>query len=197
MKQAHRITGIIVAIFIIAHLFNHLMAWFGIATHQTILEALRSIYRIFIIEIILIASFLFQAMSGILLFFKLRKKASKSSYEKLQMWSGLIIGLFILQHIPATLGQRWLQDMDTNFYFAASVVKGTPLAFYFAPYYFLGITSVGIHIANVHRHKITSRIGTKAANIHFYTIITLFSLAAIMILIVFMGGYYDFDIPES
>jgi succinate dehydrogenase/fumarate reductase cytochrome b subunit len=54
MKQLHRITGIIVAVFIILHLFNHSMAWFGVETHQKILDTFRSFYRIPIIEIILV-----------------------------------------------------------------------------------------------------------------------------------------------
>ncbi len=197
MKQLHRITGIIVSVFIILHLFNHSMAWFGVDMHQKVLETLRQFYRIPPIEVILVSCFIFQAVSGIKLFFQLRKKKEKSKYEKLQMYSGLLIGLFLLQHIPATIGQRLLNGFDTNFYFASRVVIQEPLLYYFVPYYFAGIVAVGLHIANVHRHKIGPKVGSKAAQIHFYAILSLFIIVAFIILYSFMGGRFEIVIPNE
>ncbi|MFK7934883.1 MAG: hypothetical protein AB8G22_15345 [Saprospiraceae bacterium] len=195
MKNLHRISGILVSIFIIAHLSNHAMAWFGIAIHQSILASLRKVYRIPIIEIILVAAFLLQAVSGVRLFFQLRKKGDKSSVEKIKMYSGLIIGLFIIQHIPATIGQRILLDIDTNFYFAANVVLQEPLLYYFIPYYFLGIMAFGTHLAVIHREKVAPMVGLAQAKIHYYLILGLFLILTILILYVFTGNLYEIEIP--
>ena len=150
MKNLHKISGIIVSLFIVAHLFSHCMAWFGIAKHQETLELFRKLYYIPIIEIFLISIFAFQSISGVLLFLTLRKKKNKTSIEKLKMYSGLVLGLFIMQHISATLGQRYFLRLDTNFYFAANVVVNKPLLFYFVPYYFIGIMSFATHLASIH-----------------------------------------------
>lgn len=197
MKRIHRITGIVVSVFIILHLFNHSMAWFGIATHQKILETFRQFYRIPIIEVILICCFAFQVGSGVKLFFELWKKKDKSTYEKIQMYSGILLGYFLLQHIPATIGQRLLYEYDTNFYFASRVVIQKPWLYYFVPYYFVGIVAVGLHIANVHREKIIVKIGSKLAQIHFYLILFSFIFLAFIILYSFMGGRFEIVIPKE
>lgn len=197
MKQIHRFTGILVSFFIVAHLFNHLMAWHGIATHQALLDNFRIFYRNPFVEVILIGSFLFQSYSGIMLFINLRKKESKTVADKIQMYSGLVLGLFIIQHISATIGQRLYFELDTNFYFAARVVLLSPVKYYFIPYYFLGIMSFATHIANTHRTKMTPIVGFNKANIHFYMIVTFFAVAACMILYIFMGGHYPINIPAK
>jgi hypothetical protein len=196
-KNLHRITGIIVSVFVIAHLFNHSMAWFGIATHQRILESSRIIYRHPVVEICLILCFLFQAFSGVNLIFRLRKKDKKSTFEKTQIYSGVILGLFIVQHIGATIGQRFYFKFDTNFYFASRVVLQNPIKWYFVPYYALGIMSIATHVANVHQYKMIPRIGELQARIHFWIIISIFALVTTLILYVFTGGQYEIIIPKE
>jgi succinate dehydrogenase/fumarate reductase cytochrome b subunit len=196
-QNLHRITGIIVSVFVIAHLFNHLMAWFGIATHQQILENLRLIYRQPFVEIILVGCFVFQIFSGVKLVLRLRKKESLSTYEKIQKWTGIIFGLFITQHIIATISQRIIFQFDTNFYFASRVVLEYPFKFYFTPYYLLGIMAFALHVANVHKHKIKPIVGIRQAKIHFMLILGVFFIVALIILYVFMGVRYDIVIPPQ
>jgi hypothetical protein len=173
------------------------MAWYGIEKHQQVLDFLRTIYQNRIIEPILISCFGFQAISGILLFFRLRKQPKKSTSDKVQMYSGLILGLFIIQHISATIGQRIQFEFDTNFYFAANVVLKWPLKLYFIPYYFLGVFTLGLHIANTHKIKTSNYIGEKKAKIHFYIITLIFTLIAITILYLLMGGHFPIAIPKQ
>lgn len=196
MKRLHRITGIIVSVFIVLHLFNHAMAWFGADAHQQVLETLRKGYRIPAVEILLVGCFVFQAVSGVRLFWVLRNKPEKTRYERLQMYSGLLLGYFLLQHIPATIGQRFLYDFDTNFYFAARVVTQSPWLYYFVPYYAIGVVAVGLHIANVHSQKMRERIGEKAANVHFYAVLGAFVLLTAAILYALMGGRFAIVIPD-
>jgi hypothetical protein len=196
-KNLHRITGMIVSVFVIAHLFNHSMAWFGIAIHQRILDTFRAVYRQPVAEVCFISCFLFQAFSGVNLVFRLRKKEGKTIFEKVQIYSGVILGLFIIQHITATIGQRWYFKFDTNFYFASRVVLQNPIKWYFIPYYILGIMSFATHMACVHQSKMISRIGERQAKIHFWGIISFFALVTTMILYVFMGGRYEIIIPKE
>jgi hypothetical protein len=182
---------------VIAHLFNHSMAWFGITTHQQILDTFRIIYRQPFVEIGLISCFLFQAFSGVNLIFRLRKKEERTVFEKVQIYSGVILGLFIIQHITATIGQRLYFKFDTNFYFASRVVLQNPIKWYFIPYYALGIMSFATHIANVHQYKMISKIGERQAKAHFWAIISLFAIVTTLILYVFMGGRFEIVIPKD
>lgn len=197
MKNLHRISGIITSVFIAVHLTNHLIAWFGIESHQRFLEIARTVYQHPIVEPFLLFCFAFQAISGILLFFKLKKYPYKSITDKIQIYSGLILGIFLIQHISVSIGQRIINEIDTNFYFAANVVLKWPLKIYFIPYYFLGVFSLGLHIANTHRTKIYHYIGPSKAKIHFYIIITAFTTIAIIILYLLMGGHYPIEVPNQ
>ena len=196
-KNLHRITGILISIFIVAHLFNHLMAWFGIQTHREIMEAFRTIYRQPLIEVVLVGAFLFQAYSGISLLFALKKKTNLTGIEKLQFYSGIAFGFFIVQHITAVIGQRLYYQYDTNFYFAARVVLQYPLNIYFLPYYFIGIVAVGVHVGAAHRKKISQFVRPATASIHFIIIVTVFVLVACIILYTFMGGRFPIIIPPQ
>ncbi len=196
MKNLHRITGILVSLFIVAHLGNHLIAISGIETHISVMNSLRVIYRNPIIEPILILAFAFQSISGIRLFYRLLKKKEKSTQDKIKMYSGVILAVFIINHIAATIGQRLYFELDTNFYFAARVVLQDPFYYFFIPYYFLGIMAFGVHLAVVHRDKVSNYISPHQARIHYYGIIGLFLLISIMILLIFTGSFYDIRIPK-
>jgi len=107
------------------------------------------------------------------------------------------MGLFIFQHVTASIGQRIQFGFDTNFYFAANVVLQWPIKIFFIPYYFLGIFTLGLHIANTHRIKISNYIGEKKAKVHFFIIVITFTIIAITILYLLMGGHYSITIPEQ
>ena len=196
-KNVHRLTGLLVSVFIVAHLFNHSMAWFGIQTHQHIMERFRTVYRQPVVEIILIGAFLFQAYSGLSLLFALRKKPALTLTEQLQFYSGGVLGYFIIQHIAAVIGQRLYYQFDTNFYFAARVVLEYPINLYFVPYYFAGIIAFGIHVGAAHRKKTGQFVRPAVANVHFILIISFSTLVAGIILYTFMGGRFPIVIPQQ
>ena len=196
-KNLHRTTGILISVFIVAHLFNHSMAWFGIQTHREIMRAFRKVYRQPVIEVFLIGAFLFQAYSGLSLLFALKKKANLSLSENFQFYSGIVLGFFIIQHIGAVIGQRLYYQFDTDFYFAARVVIEFPINLYFVPYYFTGIVAFGIHVGAAHRQKISQSVKPRVATIHFVLIVSVSVLLACIILYTFMGGRFPISIPEQ
>jgi succinate dehydrogenase/fumarate reductase cytochrome b subunit len=196
-KTLHRITGIIIAVFVSAHLFNHAMAWFGIETHREVMEALRKIYRQPIIEILLVIGFGFQVYSGIKQVKNLKKKSFLAFNDRIQIYSGVVFAFFIVQHIPAVLFQREYFKLDTDFYFAARVVLETPFKFYFVPYYFLGMMAFGVHIAATHRKKMTESGKQKQADFQALLIVLLFLLVTGIIFYVFMGSRFPIAIPHE
>ena len=67
--------------------------------------------------------------------------------ERIQVLSGLVLGSFLSIHVSAVLAGRWLQGLDTNFHFAAAGLHIAPFGWFFAPYYFVGVSALGIHLA--------------------------------------------------
>ncbi len=196
-KTLHQVTGIIIALFASAHLLNHAMAWFGIETHREIMEALRKVYRQPVVEVLLVLCFGFQVYSGIKQAKQLKHKNDLSLNDRLQIHSGLVFAFFIVQHIPAVLFQRAYFGFDTNFYFAARVVLEAPFKFYFVPYYFLGIMAFGIHIAAVHRKKM-SKVGARKQADFQASLIVFFTLTIIgIIFYVFMGERFPISLPHQ
>ena len=131
IKNIHRITGIIIAVFVTAHLFNHSMAWFGIDTHREIMENFRKIYRNPVAEFVLLGCFGFQVFSGITL---IRNNSFKNAsfFERLKLLSGGYLAFFIVAHTIATVGGRQFYHLDTNFYYAAYVVIAFPHKLFYA-----------------------------------------------------------------
>lgn len=194
-KIIHRITGICIAVFALAHLFNHAMAWFGIETHREIMEALRQFYRQPIMEAALVICFGFQVYSGVIQVKRLKKENVLTLNDRIQIYSGVVFAFFIVQHIPAVLFQRAYFKFDTNFYFAAQVVLEAPFKYYFVPYYFLGIMAFGVHVAATHHKKIAEAGQRKQADFQVLLIFLLFLTLTGIIFYVFMGERFPIAIP--
>ena len=105
MKRIHYTSGIIIALFIVLHLFNHLYSLFGIEAHLQMMDQLRLVYRNILIETILLLAILVQIISGITLFRK-KRKTVVGFFEKLQIWSGLYLAFFLIIHLSAILVGR-------------------------------------------------------------------------------------------
>lgn len=157
LKRSHQLSGIIISIFVVLHLFNHVSSIYGAKKHIEIMTMLRVVYRNVVAEIILISAVLFQIISGIKLF-RASRKIARSGFEKLQRWSGLYLAIFFILHLTAVLGGRFLLKLDTNFYFGVAGLNTFPFNLYFIPYYGLAILSFFGHIASVHHKKITQNI---------------------------------------
>lgn len=146
LRLAHRISGIILGIFLLAHMANNLAALAGVAAHRQILEALRTVYRFPPAEALLLACVLVQALSGIRLALRgWRKQASL--VERAQYLSGAYLAFFLGMHVGAVMVARGVLGIDTDFSFATAGIHVYPYAFFFIPYYFLAVASLGIHLA--------------------------------------------------
>jgi succinate dehydrogenase/fumarate reductase cytochrome b subunit len=191
MKKAHFISGIVLSIFVTAHLLNHLTAVQSIATHIEFMNILRSVYQHPLIEPLLLFAVLVQIISGIKL---VRNRGWKQSewYNKLHVYSGIYLGFFLLVHTSATLVGRFVLLVDTNFYYGAMVVNLKPYLFFYIPYYFLGAFSFFVHIACIIRIKSIRKIGVKKASRRANWVMGFGALVGIIILWAFT---YNVQIP--
>lgn len=144
---------------------------------------LRHFYRNLILESVLLIAVCVQIISGLRLF-KMHMNTVVSTFDKLHLWSGLYLAIFLVIHVSAILAGRFLLRLDTNFYFGAAGINTFPINVFFIPYYALAILSFFAHIAAVHSKKMKMNIlglspATQAKSI--------LAIGVLFILIIFYG----------
>lgn len=72
-KELHYLSGLLIALFVGLHLFNHFTSIYGAQVHIQWMNRLRVVYRNPIIEVVLLSAVVVQIVSGIHLF---RKKGA-------------------------------------------------------------------------------------------------------------------------
>jgi succinate dehydrogenase/fumarate reductase cytochrome b subunit len=156
-RRIHYISGLIITIFIGLHLFNHCYSIGGAGKHIGLMTTLRQFYRNIFVETILLLAVAVQIFSGIRLF-KTKRKTSKYFFEKLHIWTGFYLAIFLVIHLSAVFAGRLLLHLDTNFYFGVAGLNSFPANLFFIPYYALAIISFFGHIAAIHSKKMQHNI---------------------------------------
>lgn len=154
IKKIHYISGITLSVFIAVHLFNHFFAIAGPESHIKVMEVLRKVYRHPLIETFLFLAVVFQVITGIRLAYKRR---ASSTAEKIQVGSGLYLAFFLIAHVGAVVSGRYVENLDTNFYYGAVGMNFNPAYFIFVPYYFLAVVAISFHVAAIHYLKTGGR----------------------------------------
>ncbi|SHJ47912.1 hypothetical protein [Pseudozobellia thermophila] len=157
MKRIHYLSGLVLALFIALHLFNHLASVYGAETHIALMDQLRRAYRNPFVETALLAAVAVQIISGISLV-RCRKGALQGFYDRLQVRTGLYLAFFLLIHVAAVLIGRYVMELDTNFYFGVAGLNTFPINLFFIPYYALAILSFFGHMAAIHFQKMKGKI---------------------------------------
>jgi len=147
LRRLHRINAQTLALFLALHLFNHAMLLFGRETHDAVMTLFRPLYRNVIVEPVLIMLFIVQAVLGLTLAW--RRRQPQNGWALAQIASGIVLVVFLVQHIPAVLLAR--PSTDTSTQFAAAVVETMPGALYFIPYYILAVLALATHLAAARR----------------------------------------------
>jgi len=146
---AHGISAsLILALFILPHIGNHLAgAWNG-ASHLQIMQTVRLLYRDEIVQPLLLGLIAFQIASGIFLV-RWRLKAPADIFGTLQTLTGLYVGIYILGHAIAVFAARsrgidtdwnWLTGHDRGILFDLS---GSALV----AHYWVGPIAIVTHVA--------------------------------------------------
>lgn len=124
LRAVHGVSALLLlAVFLLPHLFNHLGGLWGVEAHRAIMKLLRLWYRQGLLEPLIVACFFFQILSGLVL---LRQKsaASVDFIDTLQTASGLYLAVFIAGHINSvfTLGRYF--GSETDFAWAVGAPTG-------------------------------------------------------------------------
>jgi hypothetical protein len=144
LRQLHRWSALVLAIFLVLHIGNHVAGLAGQDWHITYMALAREFYRHRFIEPVLLALILWQAVSGLTLLWRARKR-SRDVLGWMQQLSGFYLSIFLLIHVGAVLSGRLVLGLDTDFRFAAAGFHVSPFIWFFAPYYFLAILSLFVY----------------------------------------------------
>ena len=180
-KIIHYYSGIMISVFVAIHLINHLMLYRGEQAHIRFMETARYFYRNPFIETLLLAAVAVQAISGILLASK-KWNDRNTIFDKLHIYSGLYLAIFLTGHVLAVLAGRYIMKLDTNLYYGATGLNNNPVYFFYFPYYALLIISFFTHIACVHKIRIGRYVSETQATWHAIGIIIIGVLTALFIL---------------
>jgi hypothetical protein len=148
LHKIHRFSAIIIVIYDFMHIVNHLFGLISIEAHIAFMEKMRLIYRFPVIEALLITAVALQIFSGFN--FVVRGWKQRQGFISwVQAISGAYLIFFLLNHIAAVLVGRNIFHLDTNFFFAAAGFSVPPFQFFFAPYYFLAVLALFVHLGCV------------------------------------------------
>jgi hypothetical protein len=151
----HRLGAVLLAPFLLLHLGNHLQALGGVERHIALMEALRPFYREPLLEGLLFAVLLLQAVSGLR---QWRLAWRAEGRRRLQAMTGAVLLAFLVIHVGAVLVARHGLGLDTNFHFAAAGMHVAPFGVFFVPYYAIAVVALFTHLGCA----LAARLGTSA-----------------------------------
>jgi len=198
LRRAHRLNAIALAGFITIHMATHVSGLWGIEAYNTVQTALRTIYQFPPFEAALLVSITAQLVIGmILLVGRLRQGRPQGFWSWLQILSGGAFFIFMAQHLYSFAMARLYFDLDTNFYWPASVMSGPWFIYYFWPYYMLGVFAVFAHGAAGVRFALLDRGADRAARTVPAALIGVGAALAVIIPPIIAGAFYNIDLPQE
>lgn len=145
LRRLHLLSALLICLFLTVHIGNHIAGLAGQDVHIAYMAAARSIYRQPFIETILLVLIAWQVVSGVTMALRGWRERS-GAVAWLQAGSGLYLAFFLANHVGAVVLGRSYLGLDTDFRFAAAGFHVAPFAWFFAPYYFLGVFALFAHI---------------------------------------------------
>lgn len=145
ITRLHRVLAIGLLAFILPHLAGHLAGLWGQETFDRVQAILRPFYRNALVEPVLLLAVALQLVLGIVLLRRQWRRGLRSNLLRWQVISGLVLALFLIQHLPAMAMARYWAGLDTTFWWPASVASTWPFTLYFWPYYLSGVLAFFIH----------------------------------------------------
>jgi len=134
LVRAQAGSGLVFAIFVVAHLINTLLAPLGAATYNSVQGAMRAIYQDPWVEIgLLLGSLLVHLGCGVLR--ARRRPKGRPGAHRWQRQSGWVLVVIVIGHSLATRGPSLAYDVWPDFEGVAFSLHWFPSYFY--PYYLL------------------------------------------------------------
>jgi hypothetical protein len=196
-RSVHYYSGLFLALFILMHIGNHLLVLISAENHIGFMEKARLIYRNPVVETLLLLGVLAQILTGLKLVKALKTDKTRIISEKLHIYSGLYLAFFLMIHVSAVMGGRYIFNLNTNIYFGAAGLNLFPFNLFFVPYYFLAVASIFTHIACIHYKKAQVFMGIERARNQAIFIGIMGIVLAFLIILGMMGCFKGLPIPNE
>ncbi|WMJ68633.1 hypothetical protein [Stenotrophomonas sp. 24(2023)] len=148
-RVAHGISAVVVCLYVLFHLGNHLTGLLGTQRYAAVMEAGRQVYRAGWIEPLLVAAVLFQIGSGLRLAWYW-SAARQDAFRTFQIASGAYLSAFMLGHMNSVfIYARTYLGIPTDWNFATGAPTGLihdPWNIRLLPHYALGVFFVLGHL---------------------------------------------------
>jgi hypothetical protein len=187
IKTIHRASSLLLAFFVFLHLFNHMSLFAGSDVHLLVMSALRSMYRWWIGETLLLVCAVAQVSTGVTLAQPYLNNMLRN--HNWQVISGLYLSAFFVVHVGAVIWARLSLGLDTNLWFGAAGFHVWPWQFFFIPYYGLAIIAFATHVGFALQNIFGIALGKPAALFGF--------TVAAAIITLMMGGVHTLPIPDN
>ena len=195
LRTYHFASAIVLGLFIVLHLANHLVGLAGQDEHIAIMHALRPFYRNAIVEPLLLLLFAFQICTGLTMVMR-GWQSRHGLVAWLQAGSGLYLATFVILHVFAVLAGRSMFGLDTDFRFAAAGFHVPGWPWYFWPYYTLAVAAIFTHIGcAVYWNSIDT--APHFARSALTTLVLIGAVAGLLISSALAGVLYPVEIPTA
>jgi hypothetical protein len=150
-RVVHGATAVVLSLFVVFHLTNHLFGLIGPDAHAAVMKVGRVVYRSAVGEPLLVAAMLFQVGAGLLLAW--RWSAVAHDFQRTyQVASGVYLSLYILGHMNSVfIYARSFLRIPTDWSFATGAPTGLihdAWNIRLLPHYALGAFFVLSHLAS-------------------------------------------------
>ncbi len=193
LRRLHFLSAMVIAAYACVHIVNHVVGLGGVAAHVAFMDAARSVYRLPVVEAVLLACVAFQVASG-LRFVVRGWKDRRGLVPWLQAASGAYLAFFLLVHVGAVLFGRGALQLDTNFHFAAAGFHVPPYAWFFAPYYLLAVLAIFVHLGCAAHWRASSRTSRLLA-VALPSSVGL--VLSVLIVLSLAGALFPVDVPAA
>lgn len=192
LRVAHGISAALVLCFVLFHLGNHLAGWLGAEAHTAFMQAGRTVYRIPLVEALLVGLLLFQAVSGIRLAWR-RSMAPTDGFGAFQIGSGVYLSAFIVTHLTSALiSARWVHGANTDWGWATGAPGGLihdDWNIRLLPHYLFGVFFILAHLASGLRQVLLAHgVGAGTANRIWFAGLGCSGLVASVIILGLVGA---------
>lgn len=187
-RHVHASSAIVLAIFAIAHVFNHSLAIVSLGTHTAVLHVLRLVYRQNVAQTILIAAVGVQVCTGLTMVWKYSLRRA-SPLRNLQLVSGVYLAVFLVSHVITVFTIR-RSGIDTDFVWASHApagLLGGLSSVSLLPRYSLAVLAVFVHLACQARWNLSRVMSESAARKASYSVMALGGAATVVITLAACG----------
>ena len=195
LRRFHRLSALVIVLFAVPHLVNHLIAIQGVQAHMDFMDSARLVYRWPPLEGLLLICVLFQVVSGLRLLWRgWHQRVGRLAW--LQAGSGAYLALFLCIHVGAVLSGRAALGLETNFYFAAAGMHVGWYALFFVPYYGLAVVALFAHLGCALYWMLESKAEPVRRGVVYSSMIAGVVVAA-LILLALGGAFSAIEIPAQ